>query len=256
VYRDIKPDNIGILRKPHAQCTCGKRSNETTIDPLSSKQEDCTCFDEIPKLFDMGLCKELKPSYFKRHPMDGANAPNDTYKLTARSGSRRYMSPEVAFGEPYNEKADIYSFGVVLYQVASLVTPYEGYSMKRHEEDVLESGERPSLKIPSPKKALRSKVAYDQWILDPDNIKKAKVLSLLTKCVWPNELKHLIQKCWHDEFRARPSMKDVVKSLEKCIEGLALNSDKTGHRQCSEGLPAVTSITQRSTECPTCEGAQ
>lgn len=224
------------------------RSSEAT-------KQECTCFDEIPKLFDMGLCKELKPSYLKAHPMDGPSfIPKDTYKLTARSGSRRYMSPEVAFGEPYNEKADTYSFGVVLYQVASLVTPYEGYSMKRHEEDVLQQGERPSLKIPSSKKALRGTMSYDRWICDPDHKKKVKALSLLTKCVWPSELKRLIQKCWHDEFRSRPSMKDVVKSLECCIAELTAHvPDKSSEMQCSEVPAKVTSTTQRSTDCLSCE---
>ena len=32
-------------------------------------------------------------------------------------GSLMYMSPEVFRGEAYNEKADVFSFGVILYEV-------------------------------------------------------------------------------------------------------------------------------------------
>ena len=49
--------------------------------------------DGVLKLFDFGLAKELK-----HKQADG------TYKLTGHTGSRRYMAPEVALDEPYNEK--------------------------------------------------------------------------------------------------------------------------------------------------------
>jgi len=223
VYRDIKPDNIGFYRKPYHQCVCGKRSatqRQHPSSPITTKQEECTCYEEIPKLFDMGLCKELKPLYIKPHPhYDGTN----TYKLTACSGSRRYMAPEVAFGEPYNEKADTYSFGVMLYQVASLVTPFEGFSMKKHEQQVLQMGERPSLKIPSPSRKIISqgnKMSHSRWLEESDSDKKEKFMTSRTKCVWTQELQQLIFKCWQDDLRERPPMKEVVRTLEGCIRDL------------------------------------
>ena len=38
-------------------------------------------------------------------------------------GSLMYMSPEVFRGEAYNEKADVFSFGVILYEVRCLPLP-------------------------------------------------------------------------------------------------------------------------------------
>ncbi len=58
------------------------------------------------------LSKELKPKYVKNHP---AYPDQLTYKLTGCTGSRRYMAPEVCFSDPYNVKADVYSFGILLY---------------------------------------------------------------------------------------------------------------------------------------------
>ena len=40
-------------------------------------------------------------------------------KNTSRSGRRigtpHWMAPEIMRGEPYNEKADVYSFGMILW---------------------------------------------------------------------------------------------------------------------------------------------
>ena len=224
IYRDVKPDNIGFYRRPHPQCYCGKRSSSSSANRESSTS--CTCYTEIPKLFDFGLAKELKPKYLKAHPNHDNDSTKDVdmYKLTPRSGSRRYMAPEVAFSNPYNEKADVYSFGVVLYQVASLITPFEGYSLNRHEEEVLSCGDRPNIKIPCNKRSLmkskKSSVSYVEWLAQSDVRKKDKHLASCTKCVWTKELKRLLEECWHDDMRLRPSMKDVVKRLESCIREL------------------------------------
>jgi len=42
----------------------------------------------------------------------------DTYKLTGETGSPRYMAPEIANSEPYNQKSDTYGFGLLLYYVS------------------------------------------------------------------------------------------------------------------------------------------
>ena len=39
------------------------------------------------------------------------------YNMTGETGSCMYMSPEVQRHEPYNAKTDVYSFGVMLYEV-------------------------------------------------------------------------------------------------------------------------------------------
>ena len=39
------------------------------------------------------------------------------YQLTGRSGSLLYMAPEVYLSLPYNEKADVFSLGVVIFEL-------------------------------------------------------------------------------------------------------------------------------------------
>jgi len=91
LFRDVKPDNIGFYRDYFPQCTCGYRRRGTSS---RGEEEECTCYKEITKLFDFGLCKELKPKYIRKsmnpHQLD-FNEEETTYKLTSCTGSRRYM---------------------------------------------------------------------------------------------------------------------------------------------------------------------
>ena len=63
--------------------------------------------DDNVKLIDFGLSTCVK----KRMSL------NDVYQLTGNTGSLRYMAPEVALKLPYNEKVDVYSFGIILWQM-------------------------------------------------------------------------------------------------------------------------------------------
>ena len=199
----------------HTHCSCGYQK-------ANGNRDGCSCYDEVPKLFDFGLAKELKPKNRKSHP---AYPDLDTYKLTARSGTRRYMAPEVALSQPYNDKVDVYSLGVMLYQVASLVAPFGGYSLLRHEEEVLRGGHRPSLASPSSRRVAslltnRDGITYERWLAEGSEWRKNDWLELRTKCVWTRELRSLIRDCWCGDMRLRPKMRDVVTRLEFCVQEL------------------------------------
>jgi serine/threonine protein kinase len=111
IYRDIKPENIGFDIR-----------------------------DDV-KIFDFGLAAELQPAL--RVP--GRN----TYNLTRETGSPRYMAPEVALGQPYNQKADVYSFGLLLWEICELKVAYDGHGFDSLTACVFEGNERPPI---TPKK--------------------------------------------------------------------------------------------------------
>jgi serine/threonine protein kinase len=46
--------------------------------------------------------------------------------LTAETGTYRWMAPEVIRHEPYSSKADVYSFGIVLWELLAKDQPFRG----------------------------------------------------------------------------------------------------------------------------------
>lgn len=162
LYRDLKPDNIGFD------------------------------FNDTVKLFDFGLAKELDDS-FKCNPEDGV------YELTGNTGSQRYMAPEVALFEPYNLSADVYSFGILLWEICRLEVPFDGYSRKDHHQYVIEGSERPPL--------------------DPS---------------WYVPLRSLLMKCWDPVPQVRPSMKDICNILNENIAVLRRCATERDEKQQQE----------------------
>lgn len=61
------------------------------------------------QLFDFGFVKELTKSLYDKD--------SGQYKLTPHTGSMPYMSPEVLTGKPYGKPSDVFSFGVLLWEM-------------------------------------------------------------------------------------------------------------------------------------------
>ncbi len=120
------------------------------------------------------------------------NGLTETYQLSGNTGSLRYMAPEVAKCLPYNLSADVYSFGLLLWQICSLQLPYDGMTRQDHSELVVHGCERPSL-----------------------------------DSSWSTPLRILMKRAWEPDPSVRPGMDSIYKILRREICALR-DGDDTG----------------------------
>jgi len=109
VHRDLKPANIKIAGEGRV------------------------------KVLDFGLAKAMAADTVSADPI---HSPTLTMGATVAGvilGTAAYMSPEQAHGKPADRRADIWSFGVVLFEMLSGRTAFSGQSVSETLASVLKS---------------------------------------------------------------------------------------------------------------------
>src|ERR1700689_4268727 len=89
IHRDIKPANIFVTRRGQA------------------------------KVLDFGLAKLVPKGISSAGPDSGGEASDSTFIVGIISGTPSYMSPEQIRGDNLDTRSDIFSLGLVLYEMAT-----------------------------------------------------------------------------------------------------------------------------------------
>ncbi len=94
VHRDLKPDNVMLVQQGESQ--------------------------DFAKILDFGIAKVDGP--------EGTQGTPDSQRALTRvgavMGTAGYMAPEQALGQSVDQRADMYAFGVVLYEMIAGKMPY------------------------------------------------------------------------------------------------------------------------------------
>lgn len=117
--------------------------------------------DMVVKVADFGLARILKP---------------EDNKTMTMSGTAAWTAPEVMRGEHYNESCDVFSAGVVFWEIITRQPPWQGST-------VLE--------------------VYSA-------VSKGQRLAIPTDC--PADIAHMIRACWQEAV-ARPTFSDLMKMV-------------------------------------------
>eukprot|EP00884_Botryococcus_braunii_P004692 jgi/Botrbrau1/14223/Bobra.0254s0012.1 len=98
--------------------------------------------------------------------------------MTSETGTYRWMAPEVISHKQYNGKADVYSFGILLWELLTQKTPYEAMTPIQAAVGVVQDNLRPPI---------------------PDGI--------------PRRLRDLIERCWAADPEIRPTFPELLIDL-------------------------------------------
>ena len=115
VHRDIKPENIMIRHDGYA------------------------------KLVDFGLAK-LTDSQFASHP-EAETVPQIQTERGMIVGTIRYMSPEQIRGQAVDERSDVWSLGVVIYEIVAGQHPFAGLTKTDVLASILQSEPAPLIRL-------------------------------------------------------------------------------------------------------------
>lgn len=180
IHRDIKSDNFLVAE----------------IDPDSEVNL---------KLADFGISKDLKET---------GRARRETVKMP---GTVHWIAPEILSGGVAGKSSDVWSFGVVMWELVTHQKPYEEFKFASQVQDHVSGGGRLSLPIESPAEyaALFSSCYTTEAHLRPtfdDIVARLRQIQISRSWRRPCQTQGVI---WSDSLVRPPSPTPLVTSAEE-----------------------------------------
>ncbi|XP_076907326.1 serine/threonine-protein kinase STY13-like [Bidens hawaiensis] len=127
-----------------------------------------------------------------------------TEGMTPETGTYRWMAPEMIQHRPYTQKVDVYSFGIVLWELITGMLPFQNMTAVQAAFAVVNKGVRPTI---------------------------------------PNDclpvLSQIMTRCWDGNSDVRPSFTEVVRMLEHA-ETEVMTTVRKARFRCCMSQPMTT----------------
>ncbi len=131
----------------------------------------------------------------------------DLPEMTSNLGTTAWCAPEVFTNTAkaqYSLKVDVYSFGIVLWELWERQKPFEEMASRFDIVDAIKAGNRPAISI-----------------------------------TCPPALKALMQRCWHTDPERRPKFKYIVRYLKDELAKVKRQAPPTNRRDNFSWLPGL-----------------
>lgn len=133
-----------------------------------------------------------------------ARVKTQTGVMTAETGTYRWMAPEVIEHKPYDHKADVFSFGVVLWELLTGKLPYEYLTPLQAAVGVVQKGLRPTI---------------------PKNTHP--------------KLSELLERCWQQDPTLRPDFTEIIDILQQIAKEVGDEGEDRRKEKSSGGFLSV-----------------
>lgn len=111
----------------------------------------------VLKIFDFGLSVKLS---------DCTKVDHDQYHFSVLGGTLRYLAPEAVYEMPYGKASDVYSFGLLAWEVMALQIPFQKFHCPNDfKKQVCKRRRRPKLKMTWPRN-LKLMIS-NSWVHEP-----------------------------------------------------------------------------------------